>query len=180
MAIDRKTLDAVKAGERHYETETLPDGSVLRGRTLLRGEIRRQQQFFRDKKKGGIDDDKWQYADDILLAFRLIDDDENLLITPEEALSGYFDNWSQEYIDAAVRLMKRLTAHENRDATASRRDEIMAGLLDDSLSDDDVIALVTQLRATYDKEPIEGIVKNSSETPGNDSSGVSADATDAA
>ena len=180
MAIDRKTLDAVKAGDRHYETELLPDGSELKGRTLLRGAIRRQQQFFRDTKKGGVDDNNWQYADDILLAFRLVDDDDNLLLTPEDAVEGYFDNWSQEYIDCAVNLMKRLTAHENRDAATSRRDDIMSKLIDVSLSDEAVLALVTQLRATYDKSPVEGIVKNSNETPGNDSSGVSADATDAA
>ena len=57
MAINRQLLDSVKADVRHYETETLPDGNVLKGRTLLRGEIRRQRLFFRNKK-GDLDDGK--------------------------------------------------------------------------------------------------------------------------
>jgi len=179
MAINRQLLDSVKADVRHYETETLPDGNVLKGRTLLRGEIRRQRLFFRNKK-GDLDDGKWQYADDIMLSYRLIDDEGSTLITPEEAVKGYFDNWSQEYIDAAVRLLKRLNAVENKDAVQDRRDVLVSRLLDAELTDEATLELVKQLRATDPTNTIEDTVKNSNETPGNDSSGVSVDATDAA
>lgn len=179
MALDRQTLDAVKADERQYDTETLPDGSVLRGRTLLRGELRRQRLFLRNKK-GELDDAKWEYADDIMLSYRLIDDAGNVLITPEEAFKGYFDSWSQDYVVAAVKLLRRLVTAENKDLVQERRDVIVSKMLDPKLSDEDTIELVKQLRATDPATTIEDVVKNSDETPGNDSSGVSADDTAAA
>ena len=145
MAINREQLRAMPKGVRRYETETMPDGSVLRARTLLRGERRRRSKFFRDKK-GEFDQDNFiLYGDDIYAAFCLVDDNDELLLTPEEALAGFFDDWDKPQTDALVRRLVKMRK------------------IDEDEGDD---------------ETLDEAVKNSDATPGNDSSGVSADDTE--
>lgn len=165
MALSREQLDQQNVSERHYETVTLPNGESLRGRTLLRGEVRRQQQFFRDNK-GQFDKSKAEYIDDVAAAFRLVDDNGDLLISdPNEVLAnngtpGYFDNWSQPNIDAVIRLLRKLRDHEDKEPNSERRERLIAQLLDPDLGDVETLDLVTELRSTQDEETIEDAVKN--------------------
>lgn len=130
MAINREQLRTLPKGVRRYETETMPDGSILRARTLLRGERRRRSKFFRDKK-GEFDQDKFiLYGDDVYAAFCLVDDEDNLLLTPEEALAGFFDEWDRPQTDALVRLLvkiRQLDEDEDKDGET----------LDDALKNSD-------------------------------------------
>lgn len=171
MAISKEQLRSLKAGERRYETERLPNGDVLRGRTLLRGERRRRRKFLQDNR-GQLDRDKAAYVDDVFAAYHLCDDDGELILTPEEALDGFFDDWSDEYVDALLRLLRKL---QDAEPGESERDELVASL--EGMTDEgDMLDIAKRIAATFkNKEtPVEDAVKNSNETPGSGSYGVSA------
>jgi len=111
MALTKEQLHAMPGGERRFETEALPNGELLRGRTLLRGERRRFREFLRKfatDKKGNVSDDKYLYYDDILAAFHLCDDSGATILTPEEAVNGFFDEWDDASAAALTKLLRKL------------------------------------------------------------------------
>ena len=174
MAINREQLKALPVNVRKYATETLPDGSELRGRTLLRSDYRKQRKFLQDKK-GEFDKAKSEYIDDVFFAFRLCDDNGDLLVTPEEALAGFFDDWNDDYVAAATRLLAKL---RNIEPKEDERQLLLDRLRDEKLDDADLLLIAKQIR-NLDKqdETLDKAIKNSDETPGNVTSGVSAEST---
>lgn len=85
-----------RLAKRRFKTVTLADGTSVRLRSLLRSEQRQWQESTRDAAAR-------QYSDDVLIAMCIVDDDGNQVISVEDALTGFFDQWDMSECQALLR-----------------------------------------------------------------------------
>jgi len=75
-----------RIAKRRFATVELSDGMTVRLGSLNRSEQRMWRTLTKDKTSQ-------QFSDDVLLALCICDDDGNQVISVDDALTGFFDQW---------------------------------------------------------------------------------------
>lgn len=82
--------------KRRFSTVRLADGAVVRLRSLTRSE----QRHWQNQTNGEASK---QYSDDVLIAMCIVDDEGNQIISCEDALTGFFDQWDMSECQTLLR-----------------------------------------------------------------------------